>query len=335
MPDFNEPPGIYMQYGQSGSPGSQVFSIQPTHVFGPDERDIRRVTRAEAEILTGGKSYSEGSVVQLNEKMDEELERYAAVLYYVVQLHRLGRSCQLVSDPLRCRAASFDGDQRAVAQTSLLWFIAIFAGIDPDTVDCSLAGALRGQTANLPAHVDQDAPYPSTNYYIRGRPSTQSHGEVQGNRIVLCSTKTGGQVLEACTDPGPGRVLLLELRAYEQLHWVESAPGTEGLRDEGFVRDIPFDNRWQVGRLLNERSYRGVRLAPSSPKERSPITCSQCDTSFGSPATDASTWVNHLGAKMHEYLGRDFVCWDCCNEQRTRVHPHALFRERVGVTVRE
>ena len=61
----------------------------------------------------------------------------------------------------------------------------------------------------------------------------------------------------------------------KQLHWVESATGTEEHRDEGFIRVIPFDNAWLAGKLLG-KGVVGVRLAPRKPLARDVIVCAMC-----------------------------------------------------------
>ena len=103
----------------------------------------------------------------------------------------------------------------------------------------------------------------------------------------------------------------VDFTASRSLHWVESGAGTEGREDEGFIRDIPFDNAWLASKLLNG-GLAGVRLAPRYPLPRPEIVCTACGLRVGSPADNPLFWVNQFGAAVQRAMGgAGFRCYDC------------------------
>ena len=234
------------------------------------------------------------------------------VLYYMLGAHECGRAMHWRTDPEGAEACCLGGARYTVTQCSLLYHACVCLGIEPDTVHCPLAGAFRACTARMPAHYDEDADWPQTNYYMRG--IKEGDEERQGCRLFIGSNKTGGSWVEVGTDPMEyGTLLLVQFTPSHQLHFTESAAGSEGRAEKTFVRHIPFDNKGLTNMLLLEDGKkRGVRLAPLHPLPRQPIKCLHCQRVFGCPRMDARNWLQHLCHGVQKAAGRrGFVCRDC------------------------
>ena len=109
----------------------------------------------------------------------------------------------------------------------------------------------------------------------------------------------------------PNVLLIVEFCPARHLHWVNSAPGTEGHIDPLFLRDISFDNAWVMGKLQGSKPA-AIRLAPREPLVREPIECNVCHVVFVSPTEHAVTWVQHYGAALQQAVGKvGFTCYDC------------------------
>ena len=132
-----------------------------------------------------------------------------------------------------------------------------------------------------------------------------------GNDVFVCSTETGGRVVEFSTAAQPGVLLAGTWTPSKMLHWVGTRE--EGARrlDSRQIRGIPFTNRW-VHHCLQSASHTRIRLAPIHPSPRNPITCTCCGHMYVSPHTDPCSWMNHFGAHMQASRNERFVCFDCC-----------------------
>ena len=224
------------------------------------------------------------------------------------------------TDPSGAEQCCMGGRRYQLTQVSLVYHACIALGVDPDTVHCPLAGAFRACTSYLPAHYDADTEWPQINYYMRG--DKELVDERQGCRLFVGSNKTGGSWVEVGTDPLKfGTLLLVQFTPSQQLHFTESAEGSEGRRDDRFVRHIPFDNKLVASMIIgesgeseesNQKKKRGVRLAPFHPLKRNPITCLQCQRTFGCPRADPRNWLHHLYHGVQKAAGKNcFVCRDC------------------------
>lgn len=217
------------------------------------------------------------------------------------------------TDPEGAAASCVGGGRYTLTQCSLLYHACLCLGIDPDTVHCPLAGAFRACTAHLPAHYDEDSDWPQLNYYMRG--VKEGVHERQGCRLFIGSNRTGGSWVEIGTDPMEyGKLLLVQFTPSQQLHFTESAEGSEGRIEETFVRHIPFDNKSLAKNLLpkDDGKKRGVRLAPLHPLPRNSIKCQHCQRVFGCPRVDARNWLHHMCRAVQAAAGKSgFVCRDC------------------------
>ena len=228
-------------------------------------------------------------------------------------VHNCGRAMQWRTDPEGAAACCVGGARYTLTQCSLLYHACLCLGIDADEVHCPLAGAFRACTAYLPAHYDEDSQWPQINYYMRG--VKRGGQERQGCRLFVGSTRTGGSWVEVGTDPMQyGTLLLVQFTPSQQLHFTESAEGSEGRIEETFVRHIPYDNKGLANNLLwkEDGKTRGVRLAPLHPLPRQSIQCLHCQRVFGCPRVDARFWLHHMCHAVQAAAGKSgFVCRDC------------------------
>lgn len=234
----------------------------------------------------------------------------------MLHLHELGRAMQWRTDVAGAEACCHGGSRNITAQCSLIYHACICLGIDPDTVHCPMAGAFRACTSHLPAHFDEDADWPQINYYMRG--VDEGVCERQGCRLFVGSDKTGGSWVEVCTDPMEyGVVLAVQFTPSQQLHFTETAEGSEGHEEDTFVRHIPYDNKGVVEKLqADDGKKRGVRLAPLKPLARETIQCLQCARRIGCPTKDARNWLHHMCNGVQKAAGKEgFVCYVCMQSQ--------------------
>ena len=166
-------------------------------------------------------------------------------------------------------ASQRGGERAPVAATSLLYYAALALGVDPASIICPLAWSFRGTTAYMPAHTDDDADWWTMVYYLPGL--GDGTRELPGNRLFVCSEKTGGNFFEASTHCRSRDLLLGYWHTARSLHWVGSDANSRGTPSESAVRIIPFDNKFVSSRLLESERLRGVRMCPLEPRGRDPI----------------------------------------------------------------
>ena len=244
----------------------------------------------------------------VNENMDLCLLEYGVLYAHLVHVHRQGRIAQnaLSFD----EAASFKrgGERERLTKCSLLYYASIFLGIDPDEVDCRLAGTFRGLTKWMAAHTDPDMSFTTYCYYIRGSSLALQQGDrlddsvqVQGCLLSVCSEECGGVMATVNTDPGDGYMAINGFNTAKQLHFISEEPPEEVKRrkfDGSFLRIIPFDNGWICDQLLHTEmrvlSERYIRFAPPEKKiqARSPVNCSRCKYVVQCPRENPSHWLN-------------------------------------------
>ena len=245
---------------------------------------------------------------------DLEMDNFAYICSFLVPLRQAAHRRMATVNCADAAERGRGGRRWTITQISLVGITAVFMGANPSGVATSLSGTLRSLNSFLPGHTDPDAKWTVSNTYIRGLRSGQE--EREGCRLYIADGRTGGQVVEIRTDPlHPLCVIQVDFCPTKALHWVESAPGTEGNVDDGFVRDIPFDNSWLTGVLLGGRPV-GIRLAPREPLPREPIRCTVCGLHVGCPAQNPVHWVNHFGAAVQRAIGLPaFSCYDCMRAQ--------------------
>ena len=185
-------------------------------------------------------------------------------------------------------------------------------------------GAFRACTEWMPAHIDGDSHWPQVNYYVRGGARRSQGGgilhghEMQGCRLFIGQSRTGGHWLEVGTDPQePSMVTMVQFRAATQLHFVDTHRRAIRGATDGFVRSIPFDNKDICQRICKrDEKVRGIRMAPLNPKKRGALRCNTCGWTYGCPSYDASAWLEHLCASVQRAVGQwEFRCLKCMQKE--------------------
>ena len=174
----------------------------------------------------------------------------------------------------------------------------------------------------MSAHTDPDErgdpnPLPIPHLYFKGL------GEgTAGNRLVVASGMSGGQVVTQYTMPRRGEVQATVFAPTDQLHFVDSegcyTRGNKSEPDPTQVRVIPFNSKWVAELLLKGKTqpnHVGMRLAPLHPCWRAPVTCNACLQVFSSPSENPVAWINHLGWAIAKNRDCEFVCFDCAWEK--------------------
>ena len=113
------------------------------------------------------------------------------------------------------------------------------------------------------------------------------------------------------TDPlTRGQVVAVAFNTQRSLHFVMSAEGSEDGPQLDFMRMIGYDNKWCVGRLMQEGPV-GLRYAPRVPIPRGAIACPQCRRSIPCPSVDAHAWQEHFGLAVQRAAGVPERCSVC------------------------
>ena len=202
-----------------------------------------------------------------------------------------------------------EGARAPIAATSLHYYAALALGVDPATIVCPLAWSFRATTTSMPAHTDDDADWWTMAYYLSGLDDGPL--ELPGNRLFLCSGKTGGNILEVSTHCKRGDLVMGYWHTANSLHWVGSGHNARGQPSKSAVRIIPFDNKFVSERLLESSRLRAVRMCPLAPQKRDRIECTACGLVADDPTREPEAWLEHMCFAVQKCSSRPYVCLSC------------------------
>ena len=166
----------------------------------------------------------------------------------------------------------------------------------------------RRPSVSLYAHTDDDYNGFSWNFYLRGQ---CTGGECMGSRLQVASGGSGGAVASVPTDPlVHDKLVAVAFNTQRSLHFVMSAEGSEDGPQPDFLRMIGYDNKWSVGRIMQEGPV-GLRYAPRNPTPRGAIACPQCRRCIPCPSVDPQAWQEHFGLAIQRAAGVAQQCAEC------------------------
>ena len=236
--------------------------------------------------------------------VDRCMQHFALACVSVLALGRIAHQLEqrhsgLLPDPnVRTRIAS----------CSLFGLAARWLGMAVDGMALPLMMLFRRPSESLYAHTDDDYNGFSWNFYLRGQ---CTGGECMGSRLQVASGGSGGAVASMPTDPlVHDKLVAVAFNTQRSLHFVMSAEGSEDGPQPDFLRMIGYDNKWSVGRIMQEGPV-GLRYAPRNPTPRGAIACPQCRRCILCPSVDPQAWQEHFGLAIQRAAGVAQQCAEC------------------------